>query len=129
MRRRMRVATRNCRSGLCNALLRSHHVYDPLLSARQVKEGNSGFLAIAAQLSDHRIGQRIREWLLALVGRYDVVYRGERAMRIGYFQIEIAQHAKGLRTRDLMNEMRSDQQLRLAVRQRFNRVRVPYFFE
>ena len=104
-------------------------MHDPLLSARQVKESHSVFLAIAAQLPDHRIGQRIREWLLALVGRYDMVYRSERSMRIGDLQIEIAQHAKGLRAGHLVNEVSSDKQLRLAVRQRFDRMGVPYFFE
>jgi hypothetical protein len=58
-----------------------------------------------------------------------VIDRGKRALRIGNLQSKVPHHAKGLRTRDLVNEVRADKQLRLAVGQRAHRMRVPDFFE
>ena len=50
-------------------------------------------------------------------------------MRHRDLQFQIAQHAEGLRTRHLVDEVRADQQLRLAVGQLADGVGVPYFLE
>jgi hypothetical protein len=48
---------------------------------------------------------------------------------IATFRPEVAQHAEGLRARHLVDEVRADQQLRLAVGQLADGVGVPDFFE
>jgi hypothetical protein len=53
----------------------------PCLPGRAVEEGDAELRAALAQRLDHRLGQRIAVGLGHLVGRHDVVHRGERAVR------------------------------------------------
>ncbi len=63
------------------------------------------------------------------VGRDDVVDGGEGAVRARDLQAEVAQHPEGLRARHLVDQMESDEDLRLAVRQRPHDVPVPDLLE
>ena len=58
-----------------------------------------------------------------------MIDRREGAVRHRDLQFQIAQHAEGLRTGHLVDEVRADQQLRLAVGQLADGVSVPYFLE
>ena len=104
-------------------------MHDALLARGHVKKLDPGFGAIFAQLLDHGIGQLVGEWLLALVGRHNVVYRGKGALRVEDLQIKVAQHAEGLRAGHLVNEVRADEQLRHAIGKLAHGVRFPDFVE
>ncbi len=82
-----------------------------------------------AQLLDHCVGERIGEGLRKLIGRHYMIDGRERTMRHRDLQPEIAHHAERLRARHLMDQVRPDQQLRLAVREGTHRMGVPDFLE
>ena len=98
----------------------------PVARSKKVMPNSAQFFA---QLVHHRLGERIAVRLGQLVRRNDVVDRREGAVRHRDLQAEIAQHAEGLGAGHLVDEMRADQQLRLATGQRADGVRVPDFFE
>jgi hypothetical protein len=58
-----------------------------------------------------------------------VIDRRKRAMRHRDLQPEVAEHPERLRARHLVDEVRADEELRLAVGERADGVSVPDFFE
>ena len=129
VRARMRIAAGDRRAGLGDALLGPDNVHDPLLAARAVEKRDAKLRAVLAQFVHHRLRERILIGLDQLVGRDDVVHRRKRPVRHEDLQPEIAQHPEGLRARHLVDEVRADEELGLAVGQRADRVGVPDFFE
>ena len=53
----------------------------------------------------------------------------ERSIRVGDAPSVLTQHVERLRTRDFVNEMQPDEELRLPARQHADRVRVPDFMK
>ena len=123
------VATGNRGAGLGDALLRSDNVNDALLAAGKAEIGDAEVLGVLVEFLDHRLGERIGKRRDLAVGRDDVIDGGEGAVGIGHFKIQITQHAKGLRAGDLMDEMRVNEELCLAIVEGADDVRVPDFFE
>jgi hypothetical protein len=58
-----------------------------------------------------------------------MVDRRKRALRHRDLELQVTQHPERLRTRHLVNQVRPDEELRLAVGQRPHTVCVPDFFE
>jgi hypothetical protein len=58
-----------------------------------------------------------------------VIDRSKGAIRVSNRQPEIAKHAESLWTRDLVNEVRTDEKLRLSVGQSLHGVGIPDFFK
>ena len=129
VRRSVRITAGDRRAWLGDALFRADDMDDPLLTRRAVKKSNAELCAIFPQLIHHRLSQRIGVGLDKLIRRDDMVHRGEGAMRKRHLQTEIPQHPEGLRARDFMNQMRADEQLRLAIGELPDGVSVPYFLE
>ena len=129
VRARVRIAAGDGRARLRDALLGADHVHDALLARRAIEKRDPKLRAILAQFIHHGLRERIAIRFDHLVGRDNVVHRRERALRKRHLQAEIAQHAEGLRARDLVDQMRADDQLGLAVGQFAHRVGVPDFLE
>ena len=125
----VRVAAGDRGAGLGDALLRSDHVDDALGAGRGVEEADAVVLGVLTEGLDHLLGDRVGVGLLELVGRDDVVDRGEGALRVFHLEAEVPEHAEGLGARHLMDEVRADEQLGLAVRQLAHRMRFPNFLE
>ena len=125
----MGVAAGDRGAGLGDALLRSDHVDDALGAGRGVEEADAVVLGVLTEGLDHLLGDRVGVGLLELVGRDDVVDRGEGPVRILHLEAEVPEHAEGLGARHLMDEVRADEQLGLAVRQLAHRMRFPNFLE
>jgi len=104
-------------------------VNDALFARGAVKKSNAELLTVLADFLDHRLRQRIAVRLGELVSRNNVIDRREGAVRHRDLQFQIAQHAESLRAGHLVDEVRADQQLRLAVGQLADGVSVPYFLE
>ncbi len=100
-----------------------------LFSRCNVEVADSELVAIRAKLLDHRFRKRVGEWSSPPVGGDDMVHRGKGPMRVGDFELEIADHRKSLWARDLMNQMRADKQLRLPVGEIADGMCVPDFLE
>ena len=117
------------RAGLRDALFWADDVHDALLAAAQAEVGDAELLGILVQLLDHLFGQRIGERRHLAVGRHDMVHGREGAVRIGHLQIQIAQHAEGLRAGHFVHQMCVDEELRLAITELADGVRFPDFGE
>ena len=74
-------------------------------------------LAVLPEFSDHLVGEGVFERLGVGMGRDDVVDGGEGALRHLHRQVEIAQHAEGLGTGDLVDQVGADEELGLTVGQ------------
>ena len=129
VRARVRVAAGDGRAGLGDPQLRTHDMNNALLAGRTVEEGDAEFPAALAQRFDHRVGERVGIRLGHLVRRHDVIDRGKRPVGHRHLEPKVAEHAKRLRAGHLMDQVRADQELRLAVRQGAHRVRFPDFLK
>lgn len=116
-------------SWLGDPLLGSNDMHNSLVAGGDIKISDSKLVAIFPQRLDHRVGQGIGKWFLALVGRHNVIHRGEGAMRIANLESELANHRKGLGTGHFVNEVRANQELRLTAGQLSHGVRIPDFLE
>src|SRR5690606_16528346 len=116
-------------AGLGDALLRSDHVDDALHAAAEVEEADVVLGRVATQLADHLVGQRVLEGFDARVGRHDVVYGRERALRHEDLDAKVAQHPERLRARHLVDQVGVDEQLRLTVAQDAHTVTVPHLVQ
>ena len=129
VRRGVRVAAGDGDAGLGEALLGADHVDDALLTGRRVEEGDAVTLAVLLERDHHLFGERVLERPLAGVCRDDVIDGGERALGVGNGEVEAAQHAERLRARHLVDQVKRDEELRLPVRQRTDRMRFPDLVE
>ena len=102
------VAAGNRRARLGDTLLRSDDVNDTLLTAWKVEKLDPVIVAIFAKGLDHRIREIVAEWLLALIGRNNVIHRCKGTGRIKNLQAQIPQHAECLWAGDLVNEVRAN---------------------
>src|SRR5690625_2299778 len=126
---RVRVAAGDGGTGLGDALLRPHHVHDALAAAAQVEELDAVLGAVAAQLGDHVVGERVGEGLLKGDGRHDVVDCGEGAFRHPYGQVQVAQHSERLGAGHLVDEVGAYQELGLPAFEFAHGVGVPDLVE
>ena len=101
----MGIAAGDGGARLGDTLLGTDDVDDALVAGGKVKEGDAGLGAVLPKLLHHRVGERVGEGLGALVGRDDVVDRGEGAVRIEDLEAEVADHAESLRARHLVDEV------------------------
>jgi len=69
----------------------------PCLPEGRSKKVTPDLGAVLAEFLHHRVGEGIGKGLLVLVGRDDVVDRGEGAVRVEDLQAQVAEHAEGLR--------------------------------
>ncbi len=127
--RGMGIPAGDGRARLGDALLGAHDVHDPLLARVCIKKCNTVLGAVAAELFDHPLGQRIAVGLDRLVRRHDVVDGGEGAGGKTHRQPAVPQHAKGLGAGHLMDQMCTDEQLRLPVAELAHGMRRPHFFK
>ena len=125
----VRIAAGDGGARLGDALFGSDDVDDALFSGRDVEKSHPVVGAVFAQLLDHGVGQSVLERLHPLVGRDDVVNRGEGSLRKGDFEAKIPKHTERLRAGDLVNEMRSDKELSRPVGQFSDGVPIPNFMK
>ena len=96
----------------------------PVLRSKKVSPNSR---AVAPQILDHRVGQRIGEGLAEPVCRHDVVDGRESAVGHGDLEPQVAEHAEGLGAGDLVDEVGAYQQLGLAVGEGADGVGAPTF--
>ncbi len=125
----MGVTTGDGRTRLGDALLRPDHVDDPLRARIGIEEADAEVLRVLTKGLDHFLGDRVGIRLLQLVGRDDVVDRRKRALGVLHLEAEVPEHAESLGTGHLMDEVGTDEELGLPVRQLTHRVRFPDFLE
>ena len=123
------IAASDRGAGLRDALLGPDDVDDALLARGAVKEGDAELGAVFADLVHHGLRERILVGLDQLIGRDDVVHRGEGAVRHEDLETKVAEHAESLRGCDLVDEVRADDELGLAIGQGTDRMGGPDFFE
>ena len=104
----MGIATGDRRARLSDALLRPHDVDDALMTRMGIEKSNVVLRTILAEFLDHALRERITVGLHRFVGRYNMVDRREGAVRELHLEPLVTQHTKGLRTRDLVNKVRTD---------------------
>ena len=126
---RMGIATSNGGAGLRDALLGADDVHNALPAGGTIKESDAKVRTVFAQFIHHGLRQWIAVRLHHLVGRHDMIHRRKGAVWHRHLEFQVAQHAERLRARDLMDEVRADEQLRLAIGQGADAVGVPDFFE
>ena len=111
----VRVAAGDGGSRLGDPELGTDNVDDALPAARKIEKCDTEFFAVPPQRLDHFVGELVGERLFALVGRNDVIDRGEGALWIKNLESEIAQHAESLWAGDFVNKVGANEQLRGAV--------------
>ena len=65
-------------TGLGDALLGSNDVHDALLAGAAIEESDTVVSTVFAQFLDHRVRERIGEWLRDFIGRNDVVDKSRK---------------------------------------------------
>ncbi len=105
---RVGITAGNRVARLSDPLLRADDVNDALLTARKIEKLDPMIVAIFPKRLDHSIRKSITEWLVALVGRNDVVYGCKGAGRVENLQTQIPQHSECLWAGDLVDEVRAD---------------------
>ena len=105
----MGVAASDGGARLGDALLRTDHVDDTLGAGRGVEEADAVVLGILTEGLDHLLGDRVGVRLLELVGRDDVVDRGEGPLGELHLKAEVPEHAESLGARHLVDEVRADE--------------------
>ena len=85
--------------------------------------------AIPFQGRRHRLGHEIGKGPGLQIGGNDVINGCERAMGCAHRPATGLEHVKGLWTGDLVNQVQTDVQLRLPVRERSHRMCIPDFVE
>src|SRR5690606_29391562 len=81
------------------------------------------------ELHDHALGERVAEWAQPRVRRHDVVDGREGLLRVGDAELQIAEHAEGLRAGYLVEQVQTDENLGLASGQDLHQVLVPNFLK
>ena len=129
MRRGVAVATRDRHAGLCKSELRTDNMHDALVVAERAVgtgQGNAEFAAVLLERDGHLFRDHVEKRTAAAVGRYDVVDGGEGAIGKCDVPPVLAQHVERLRAGDFVNQVQSDEQLRLSARQRAHFMCVPH---
>ena len=78
---------------------------------------------------EHVLGHHVAERPPLVARRDDVIDGGDRPLRMLHAQPARPQHVERLRTGHLVDQVQADEELRLPVRQRPDRVGVPDFLE
>ena len=129
VRRGVAVAARDGHAGLGQPELRADDVHDALPPAVEVEERHAEVLRVAHHVHGHLLGERIGVRPRLGRGRDDVVERGEGALGHAHAKPELAQHRERLRRGHLVDEVKPDEELGLAGRQRPDGVGVPNLVE
>ena len=129
VRRGVAVAAGDRRARLREPELGSDHVHDSLLAARRVEEPDAVLGAVALEGDEHFFGERVAQRALLRLRRDDVVDGGEGARREAHAQPHLAQHREGLRAGDLVDQVKSDEELRVSTRELAHAVRIPDLVE
>ena len=115
--------------GCVRPMLGADHVHDALVAARGIEVGDAVLGAVALEVLDHLLGERVAERPLLRIGRNDVVDGREGALRERHPELRLADRRERLRARDLVDQVQSDEELGLAARQLADRVGVPDLVE
>ena len=122
---RVRVTASHGHAGLCQTQFGSNHMHDALAATSQPMQRDPMTLAVALQGAEHFLSEGIREGACLACGGNNVIHRGHGALRAAHRQALVVQSGKGLRTRDLMDQMQANQQLRGSTRKISNTVQIP----
>ena len=122
--RGVRVTTSDGGTRLGDALLGSDNVDDALFARLEVEISDAEVIAVRADGIDHLSRKRVG-WLVLIFRRNDVVDGREGALRILHLEIELTEHAEGLRACHLVNEVRADEKLGATVAEGAHGVCVP----
>ena len=101
----------------------------PCSSVSRPKKRMPNSLVFFSSSPHHRLGQLVAEGPRTVVGRHDVVHRGEGALGVQHLEAALAQHLEGLRRGDLVDEVQADEELILARRQGGDLVQVPHLVQ
>ena len=125
----MAVAAGNTHARLGKTQLGSDDVHDALTTGRRVEERQVIGPYVLLDGGEHLLGHTVGIGPRLLVGRNDVVNRGEGPLRIAHAQPALGKHLEGLRARDLVHQVQADEELRFAVGEAPHGVQVPYGIE
>jgi hypothetical protein len=104
-------------------------VHDALPPAVEIEERHAEVLRIPDHVHGHLLGERIGVRPRLGQGRDDVIERGEGALGHAHAKPELLQHRERLRRGHLVDEVKPDEELGLAGRQRPDGVGVPNLVE
>ena len=124
---RVRVAAADGHARLGEPALRADDVHHALLARRRAEEGDAEVAAVVLDCLKHLLGHGVAQGARLAVGGDDVVHRGEGALRVLHRPPVLAQRAKRLRARHLVDELKPHEQLGLPRRQCAHRVEVEDF--
>src|SRR3954470_21295786 len=125
----MTVAARDGHSWLRQPQLGTDHVDDALRPCGHVEQPDAFVAAVPLERREHVLRHDIEKWSALIASRDDVVDRRNRALGEPDVPPPRPQHVKGLRSRHLVDEVQSDEQLCLPVRQFSHGVCVPDFLQ
>ena len=125
----MAVAAGNRHPRLRNAKLRPDHVDDALEPAVEVEERHAGLAAVAFERREHVLGHDVHERPPLIARWHDVIDRRDRPAGKPNLPAPRPQHIEGLRARDFMHQMQTNEELGLAVRKFSDGMGVPNLFE
>jgi len=121
----MAVAARDGEPRLRQPQFRADHVDDPLPAIADIPQRHTELAAVAFERRDHVFGKHVEKRPLPLARRHDVIHGGEGAIRKSDAPAACAERVERLRTRDFVNQMQSDEQLRLPGGKRSDSVEFP----
>ncbi len=127
--RRVAVAARDRHPRLGQAELRPDHMDDALRAALKIEQPHAVLAAVALERGEHVLRHHVDERPAHIARRHDVIDGRDRAFRILHPPAPRPKHVERLRAGHLVDEMKTDEQLRLAVGQLADGVGVPDFLE
>jgi hypothetical protein len=116
-------------AGLGEPLFWTDDVHDALLARFEIEIFDAKLTAVGFQRGHHFFRQPVRKGTRLIFRRNDVIRRGEGAFRERHRKSFLPEHLKGLRARDFVDQVETDEQLGLPVGQFANPMKVPDFVE
>src|SRR5687767_11322765 len=103
-------------------------MHDPLAVVLQTRQPHAEITAVELERSDHVLGDDVEEWPLPVPAPDGGDGRCKGPVGAGNRSGTVTEPVQGLPTRDLVYEIATDEQPRLARRQLPNCMEVPNFF-
>ena len=120
------IATCHGHARLGQALLRGDDVDHALLARTGLEQADAVLAAIPLDVRHHFFGLDVGVGPRLILGRDDVVDRGDGALGIRHFQTTLAQHGECLRAGNLMDQVQPDEKLGLARGHGADGVEIPH---
>ena len=122
----MAVAARDRHPRLREPELWTDDVHDALLHRVGEVQLDAEFFAVALERHRHFFRHHVQKRTALRAGGHDVIDRRDCALGKCYFPSVLPHHVERLRAGDFVNQVQTDEQLRLSARQRAHLMCVPH---